>query len=180
MNWLAEGFGLLAIVINFISYRQNNANHYRIISGIALAALAIHFFMLGATAAGIVLSIGVIRNVIALRWQGRRVLWFFVLANLVFMLWEWFWLENDWSLFIAYASSLIFTVGSIRLNDANLIRRWFILAEALGLVYAVLVGSISGVLFNISNLSSITTKLWQDRRALRQSGRGRNQGTDEV
>ena len=176
MNWLAEGFGLLAIVINFISYRQNNANHYRIISGIALASLATHFFMLGATAAGIVLSIGVIRNIIALRWQGRRVLWFFVLANLVFMLWEWFWLENDWSLFIAYASSLIFTVGSIRLNDANLIRRWFILAEALGLIYAVLVGSISGVLFNISNLSSITTKLWQDRRALRQSGGGKKSG----
>lgn len=87
MNWLAEGFGVLALVINFIGYRQNNANNYRIVSALALACLSIHFFMLGAMAAGIVLAIGVVRNFVALRWQGPIVLWLFVLANLVFMVW---------------------------------------------------------------------------------------------
>lgn len=168
MNWLAEGFGVLALVINFIGYRQNNANSYRIVSALALACLSVHFFMLGAMAAGIVLAIGVVRNFVALRWQGPVVLWVFVLANLAFMLWEWFWLQHEWPLFVAYASSLIFTVGSIRLNNATLIRKWFILAELLGLIYAVLVGSVSGLLFNIVNLSSISAKLWQDGRALRK------------
>lgn len=164
MNYVAEGFGVLALIINFIGYRQNDANHYRIVSAIALACLSVHFFMLDAMAAGIVLAIGVVRNFVSLRWQGPVVLAFFVGANIGFMLWEWLWLNNHWSLFVAYASSLIFTVGSIKLNDATLIRRWFILAELLGLLYAVLVGSWSGGLFNIVNLSSILTKLWSDRK----------------
>jgi len=164
MNYFAEVFGLLAIVLNFIGYRQNDANRYRIIAAFALAALAVHFYLLGALAAAISLVIGVVRNFVALRWQNNWVLWAFIALNVGFMGWEWFYLNSPWSLFFAYASSLIFTVGSIRLNDAAQIRRWFILAELLGLTYAFLVGSISGAIFNLVNLTSITTKLWQDRR----------------
>ncbi|WP_258806799.1 YgjV family protein [Pseudidiomarina sp. CB1] len=184
MSYTAELFGVIALITNFIAYRQPTADRYRVVSAIALAALSIHFFMLDAIAGGIVTGIAVLRNFIALRWQGPIVLWSFVALHIFFLIVEWqfpitalhfadgFQIEfseqpSHWSIWIAYASSIIFTVGSIKLNDPDLIRRWFILAELLGLAYAIIVGSVSGTVFNIVNLSSIILKLLQDRRLQR-------------
>ncbi|MGX5914228.1 YgjV family protein [Aliidiomarina sp. Khilg15.8] len=164
MNFSIEILGALALITNFIGYRQNTINRYRLVSALALAFLSWHFFLLGAMAAGIGLALGAIRNIVALKYRQRRILYLFVLLNVLFCLWEWFVMGNSALLFIAYASSLIFTVGSIALESAASIRRWFILAEALGLLYAILVGSVFGVLFNISNLTSIFLKLRSDAK----------------
>lgn len=160
----AELFGIFALIINFVAYRQSHANRYRFISACALAALSIHFLLLGAVAGFIVTAIAVARNLIAMCWRGALVLWFFVLLNLVFLVWE-ITTPTTWlALLLAYSSSLIFTVGAIRLNDAHQIRQWFLLAEILGLLYAIYVGSISGTVFSLVNLTSIILKLLQDRR----------------
>lgn len=161
---IAEAFGAVAVVFNFIGYRQQDVNHYRFISAIALAALSTHFFMLGALAAGIGTALACVRNLIAIYYRGNAVLAFFVVLNIAFFCYEWGVLNSPWIIIIAYASSMIFTVGSIILNDATQVRRWFIFAEALGLVYAVLVGSIFGTIFNISNLCSIVYILRRDKK----------------
>ncbi|WP_051275601.1 YgjV family protein [Aestuariibacter salexigens] len=163
MPFIAEAFGALAVVLNFIGYRQNDVNRYRFISALALASVSTHFFLLGAMAAGIGCLLASVRNIIAMRYRSYGVLWFFVAANLAFLAYEWFALQHGWLILVAYASSLIFTVGSIVLQDATRIRQWFIVAEVLGLIYAVMVGSIFGSVFNISNLASIVIKLRQDR-----------------
>lgn len=166
---VAELFGLVALVANFIAYRQGTANRYRIVSAIALGALSVHFFMLDAIAGSVVTAIAVVRNIIALRWRGPWVLWSFVAINIGFFIWE---LTGDFdllTLLMAYGSSIIFTVGAIVLEDPVKIRRWFLLAEVLGLAYAIMVGSVSGTVFNIVNLTSIILKLLQDQRASRLS-----------
>lgn len=168
MQLIAEGFGALAVVLNFIGYRQNHVNQYRAISAVALFSVSIHFFMLGAMAAGIGCMLASVRNVVALRYRSNLILYFFVAANLGFFAYEWFVLNHDWKIIVAYASALIFTVGSIVLQDATRIRQWFILAELLGLAYALMVGSIFGSIFNISNLTSIFTKLYQEKRRLKK------------
>ncbi len=169
MNLLAESFGVLALVLNFIAYRQPSANGYRLISAIALGCLSVHFFMIEAMAGSIVTGIAFVRNLVALRWQGPWVLWSFVAINIGFLVYEIIAPQGGqavyWALALAYSSSIIFTVGSIKLNDPALIRRWFLLAESLGLMYSVLVGSVSGTVFNIVNITSILLKLLQDRRA---------------
>lgn len=168
MNLLAESFGVLALVLNFIAYRQPSANGYRMISAIALGCLSVHFFMIEAMAGSIVTGIAFVRNLVALRWQGPWVLWSFVAINIGFLVYEIIAPQGGqavyWALALAYSSSIIFTVGSIKLNDPALIRRWFLLAESLGLIYSVLVGSVSGTVFNIVNITSILLKLLQDRR----------------
>lgn len=170
IEWIANGFGIMALIVNFIGYQQNDAQRYRLVAAIALGCLGLHFYLLGQLAGAIVLAIAVVRNIVALRYQGQLVLGLFISVNLAFWAWEWFWLQNHWAeLFAAYVSSLIFTVGSIRLNDANQIRRWFIAAEGLGLVYACLVVSIPGALFNIVNLTSIISKLWREKSRLQQA-----------
>ncbi|GAB3018666.1 YgjV family protein [Bowmanella dokdonensis] len=165
--WLAEGFGALALVCNFIAYRQNRVNHYRFISALGLTFLSTHFFLLSAMAAGIGCGLAAIRNLIALRYRPLWLVYFFVLLHLPFFIYEWWWLNHGWPIILAYVSAIIFTLGSLLLQHTHRIRQWFILAEGLGLAYALLVGSLFGSLFNISNLSSIGIKLYQDRRPKR-------------
>ncbi|WP_113905940.1 YgjV family protein [Aliidiomarina celeris] len=160
--------GLLALVTNFIAYRAESANTYRLIAALALAFLSSHFFMQGALAGGIALGIGAVRNIVAMKYTQKRILFGFVAVNIGFCLWEWLYLGNSAILFIAYASALIFTVGTIVLTNATAIRRWFILAELLGLIYAAFIGSTFGVLFNLSNLVSIVLKLLSDKRTRKQ------------
>jgi hypothetical protein len=165
----AEGFGAIAVVLNFIGYRQQDINRYRFISAIALACVSTHFFMLGsAEAAGIGCALACVRNIIAIKYRGYFVLSFFVVINLAFFFYEWFMLGSAWIILFAYTSSLIFTVGSVTLKSALRIRQWFILAEILGLVFAVLVGSVFGTIFNITNLCSIVYTLKSDQRKARK------------
>lgn len=165
MDYALYLFGALALIFNFIGYRQNTVNRYRLVSAFALAFLSCHFFLLGAMAAGITLALGAVRNIVAMKYRQRWILYLFVLLNILFCLWEYFIVGHSALLFIAYASSLLFTVGSIVLESASSIRRWFVVAELLGLIYAIAVGSIFGILFNISNLTSIITKMLSERKS---------------
>lgn len=159
MNIIAEGFGAVAVVLNFIGYRQTNVDRYLLISAFALSALSVHFFVLDAMAAGIGTLLASVRNFIAIKHRSNAILFFFVAVNVGFLAYEWFVLDHSWIIFIAYASSLIFTVGSLVIRDVRIIRKVFIVAEGLGLVYAVLVGSLFGTVFNVSNLFSILSKI---------------------
>ncbi|WP_308427840.1 YgjV family protein [Lacimicrobium alkaliphilum] len=160
---MAEAFGALALIINFIGYRQNRVNHYRLISALGLACLSTHFFLLGAMAAGVGCSLASLRNIIALWHRSLMLVVVFVVIHLLFFAYEWWVLQHDWRIILAYASAIIFVLGSILLQRTHHIRQWFILAEGLGLAYAVSVGSVFGSIFNISNLTSISIKLYQDR-----------------
>jgi hypothetical protein len=162
---VAEAFGALAVVLNFIGYRQQDINRYRFISALALASVSAHFFLLGnAEAAGIGCALACVRNLIAIKYRGYIVLSFFIVANLAFFFYEWFLLESAWIILFAYSSSLLFTVGSVVLSSALRIRQWFILAESLGLIFAILVGSVFGTIFNMTNLCSIFYTLYRDYR----------------
>lgn len=164
-NILAEAIGAVAVVLNFIGYRQQDVNRYRFLSGLALAAVSTHFFLLGnAEAAGIGCALASVRNLVAMKYRGKRILAFFLGANIGFFFYEWFYLDSTWIITIAYTSSLIFTVGSIMLSSAARMRQWFVLAELLGLTFAILVGSIFGTIFNITNLLSISMIMISDHK----------------
>lgn len=139
-------------------------NRYRIVSGIAVLSLGIHFGLIGAMAASIACILSFVRNLVAIRYQNVGVVILFVALNIGFWAYEWFYLGHGWLIFIAYGSSIIFTVGTIVLKTPASMRRWFIIAESLGLVYAVLVSSIFGTVFSICNLLSIFIKQYQERR----------------
>ena len=163
-NWIAESFGAIALVVNFVGYRQNKINHYRFVTAIALISISMHFYLLDAYAAAFGCGLASIRNIVAIYYRKLPALVFFVGLSLSFLVYEWLYLLSPWFIIIAYASSLIFTVGSIVFTNANQLRRWFVLAECLGLIYALLVGSIFGTIFNMSNICSILLMLNRHRR----------------
>ena len=165
-NLVAEAFGAVAVVLNFWGYKQQNINRYRFISALALCAISTHFFLLGALAAGYGCALASVRNIIAIKYRGTFILLAFILANIGFFVFEWFYLESAWIILFAYSSSMIFTVGTIVLKSTLRIRQWFIFAEILGLIYAVLVGSIFGTVFNVLNLCSIFYALFKDKRKM--------------
>ena len=111
MMIIAEAFGAIALVLNFIGYRQNHVDRYLLISAIALAALSVHFYLLGAMAASVGTGLASIRNLIALKNRSTYILVFFVFANIAFLLYEWFYLNHGAIILVAYASSLIFRVN---------------------------------------------------------------------
>lgn len=169
MNYIAEGLAAAALLINFIGYRQNDVNRYRLVSALALLCLSLHFFMINALAAGVSCALSVLRNLIAMRTQHVSVVYVFVAATLGFFAYEWFVLDNGPLIIVAYTSFIIFTIGSVVLTTTQAIRRWFLFAELLGLAYAIGVGSVFGSLFNITNLVSITIKAREDKRRLARS-----------
>src|SRR5690554_2727558 len=109
--------GGLAVLTNFIAYRAGTVNKYRVTAALALALLSLHFYLQGALAGAVGIGIGTLRNLVAVRYTNKVILTLFVGATLGFCLWEWLVLNNPASLFIAYASALIFTVGAIVLTN---------------------------------------------------------------
>ena len=128
--WIAEAFGLGAIIFNIFGYRSNDMRRYLVLSGGAMLCLSTHFFLL-----------------------------VFLSINIGFFLFEWFVLQHGYLIILAYTSSIIFTAGSILFTDTAVMRRWFVFAETIGLIYAFMVGSVFGSIFNSVNLISIIIKM---------------------
>ena len=162
--WFAEAFGFAAILFNVVGYRSNNMLRYLVLSGGAMLCLSAHFFLLGAMAAGIGCGLAAIRNAVTLAVRGTWVLVLFISVSIGFFIYEWVILQHGYIILLAYTSSFIFTAGSILFTDVALMRRWFVFAESIGLVYALAVGSIFGSIFNTVNLCSIAVKMWQQRQ----------------
>ncbi len=152
-TWLiTELFAAFALLANIVAYRQQQVKQYRIYSGFAMLLLAIHFFRLEAYAASVGCSLAVVRNVVSLKYNDWFTTGIFVAINLFGLGVEWFYLHHGSEIFIAYSASLIFTVGTLRLQNLVDIRRWFTLAEGLNLAYALVVGSVFGSIYSVFNL----------------------------
>lgn len=164
INFTAEAFGALALAFNIVAYRQDTMSRYLIFSGFSMACLSAHFFLLEAYAAGIGCGLAAIRNAVALKSRATWVLLLFVSLNIGAMLVEYFVLNHGPLLFLAYASGFIFTVGSIVITQVEVMRRWFLFAESLGCLYAVLVGSIFGTIFNLVNITNILLKMVRSKK----------------
>ena len=149
---ITELFAILALLANMIAYRQQRIKVYRLLSGLAMLLLAVHFFRLEAYAASVGCSLAVIRNLVSLKFNDWLTTSIFVAANLISLSVEWFYLKHGFEIFIAYSASIIFTIGTLRLHRVIDIRRWFTLAESLNLVYAILVGSLFGSVYSALNL----------------------------
>lgn len=150
---ITELFAACALLVNLFAYKQKGVRKYRIYSGVAMLLLAIHFFRLDAYAAAVGCSLAVLRNIVSLKFNGWGITIVFVLFNIVGLSFEYLYLQHGAEVFVAYSASIIFTVGTLRLQDVVELRKWFTLAEALNLVYATIVGSIFGSVYSLLNLS---------------------------
>lgn len=164
MNYVAESFALLAMLVNFVGYRQKDMNRYRLISGVAMVCLGTHFLLLDALAAAIGCYLAFFRNLVSMVSQRGFIVLLFVACNLVFLLIELFILRHGLLILLAYSASIIFTLGTFVLSSTQQMRRYFLVAETFNIIYAVSVGSVMGTVGILLNIISITTKMWQERK----------------
>lgn len=155
---IIESFAGLALLLNILAYQHKNIKNYRLFSGMSMLLLAIHFFQLEAYAATVGCSLAFIRNIVSLKFNDWLTTAIFVILNLISAGLEWFYYQhNDFEIFIAYSASIIFTVGTLRLQNIIDIRRWFTLAEGLNLTYGIIVGSVFGSIYSGLNLFILIT-----------------------
>jgi len=165
---ITESFAAVALIANIIAYRKTEVRDYRIYSGVALLLLSIHFFRLEAYAASVGTGLAVIRNIVSLKYNDWLTTCIFVALNIIGIIVEWFVLGHGAEIFIAYTASIIFTIGTIRLENIVDIRRWFTLAEGLNLFYAIYVGSIFATIYSLFNLI-VLGMFWYKRFAKQSS-----------
>lgn len=124
-----------------------------------LSVFSVYFFMLDVMVVGIGILFVSVCNFIVIKYRSNVILFFFVVVNLGFFVYEWFVLEYSWIIFIVYVFLFIFIVGFLVICNMYIIRKVFFVVEILGLLYVIFVGSIFGMVFNVSNLISILSKL---------------------
>lgn len=124
-----------------------------------LSVFSVYFFMLDVMVVGIGILFVSVCNFIVIKYRSNVILFFFVVVNLGFFVYEWFVLEYSWIIFIVYVLLFIFIVGFLVICNMYIIRKVFFVVEILGLLYVIFVGSIFGMVFNVSNLISILSKL---------------------
>lgn len=151
-----ESLAILALGANIYAYRQHLVQRYRIYSGLAMMLLSLHFFFLEAYAAGIGCGLAMIRNIVALRFNGWLCTGLFLAVNLLCFAYEWFVLHHGSEIIIAYTVSVIFTIGTLRIHQATQLKKLFLGAELLSIVYCVIIGSIFGSVYGLFNAAVIT------------------------
>ena len=152
---LTEAFALSALCFNMLAYKQQSIQRYRLLSGIAMLLLSIHFFRLEAYAASVGCGLAVIRNIVSLRINGWVVTFVFIALNLLFLAYEWFALAHGAEILLAYSVSIIFTVGTFRLSNTDQIKKLFFGAELLSIIYCIIVSSIFGMFYGLFNAAMI-------------------------
>lgn len=163
--WFIESLAFIALLCNMLGYRQTTMRGYRMLSCIAMVFLSTHFFLLGAYAATIGCGSAFIRNIISLYKTGWSVTIPFIILYLILMCWQFIALGDGPVILLAYAGSIAFTIGTLQFEETNTrMKQVFLTAETLSVVYAILVGSILGTVFNLFNISILCWGLYEKRR----------------
>jgi len=152
---MLESLALIALICNIVAYRQQAIQRYRLYSGLAMLLLSLHFFGLSAHAAGIACALAVIRNAVSMHFNGWRTTSLFVMLNLIALAYEWLVLKHGPEIFLVYSVSIIFTVGTLRLQDTTKLKKIFFGAELLSIVYCFFVSSIFGAIYGLFNAAVI-------------------------
>ncbi len=158
---IAEVIALGALCCNIAGYRQHCMQSFRVYTCFAMALLSTHFFLIDALAASIGCGLAVIRNIVSLRYNNWTITAVFVILNLAPMYWQLVYRDDSWLIVLAYAASIIFTVATLRFNSTSItMRKVFLTAEILSIIYVVLVGSIVGTIYNSFNIIVLLHRLY--------------------
>ncbi len=152
---IGQIIGVIAMIISFVVYQQNDRKRMLIMKGIVNAFWVVHFFMIGAPAGAVLNLIGIPREFVFYhndkKW-GKSILWpiFFILITVVSSLLSW---EGAITLLPCIGSVL--AVAAFAIKSVKLTRLINIPANTLWLIYVLITRSYGGALANVIILTSI-------------------------
>ena len=144
---VGQAFGVLAVILGFISYQMKTAKGLLILQSSVSVAFFIHYLLLGAPSGCVLNAVCLIRN-IAYYFRDKKFLsgvWVpIVFAVLMAALGFWSW-QGWYSLFVI--AGLVINTIAIRFRNPQIIRASILISSPLVIVYDAIVSSYGGIVY---------------------------------
>ena len=146
-EWIAQGLGVLAIILGFVSYQVKSRKKLLMVQLITTAVFVVHYLLLGAYTGMIMNSVGIVRTSFFYNkdkpffsWKG----WPIVFAVISFGMGIWAW-EAWYSIFVLLG--LVIHTVCVSFNDPQNIRKSILVTSPLVLIYDLFARSWSGAVY---------------------------------
>ena len=165
---IGQSFGILATILNFISYQANTKKSLLIIQTIATMCTCLSFFFLGATTGFALNIICIIRNIVFYIVHRRSRLFYpavviLTLATIFCGALSW----QGWIsllIIVALAANTVF----LSFGDPQLLRKSILITSTLVILYNIFVFSIGGISSELIAIISSGIGLYRYRKNNRQ------------
>ena len=144
---IGQGFGLVAVILGFISFQVKTARKLLVIQTFTCLVFTLHYFLLGATPAGVLNLVGLIRNLVYYHKEKNRYLekyspYAFALIMLVLGLLSW---KGAHSILVV--AGLVINTVCLSFKDPQNIRKSILVTSPMVLVYDVFELSVGGMIY---------------------------------
>jgi len=79
--WFAQSVGVLAFLVGITSFFNRNDQRFKLQLSAYSLIIGVHFFLMGASAAGSSALLGACRNLISMRTRSLWMMWFFIILT---------------------------------------------------------------------------------------------------
>lgn len=139
----------IAMIFDFLSFQFKKRKYTFICFTISATLISTHYFLLGKTAAGLIVFISAIRFIVSYFKPNKKYLFIFIGLNTLSLLFTYRALAD----LIIYAGSVIFITGNFRAND-KLMRRIMMIGTSIFIVYNIIIFSPMAAVMETSFLIS--------------------------
>jgi len=145
--YLGQGIGILAFLIGLTVFIQRDDKKLKIRLIIYTACMGLHFFLLGATPAGISASLNAVRTLVSIYFRKSVIMYIFITLTLTLTLPN----IHHWMEFLPVVATIMSTVAFFKFTQLKLrITMW--LSTVCWVIYNFWIGTLGGTLIEASFL----------------------------
>ena len=145
--YLGQGIGILAFLIGLTVFIQRDDKKLKIRLAIYTAFMGLHFFLLGATPAGISASLNSVRTLVSIYFRNPVIMYIFITLTLTLTLPN----IHHWMEFLPVVGTIMSTIAFFKFTRLKLrITMW--LSTVCWVIYNSWIGSLGGMLIETSFL----------------------------
>ena len=145
--WIGQALGFVAVILGFVSFQVKTSKKLLVVQTFTCLVFTLHYFMLGATPAGVLNLVGLIRNIVYYyRDKNRHVEKYapLVFAGIMLILGLLSW-EGTHSVLVV--AGLVINTVCLSFKDPQNIRKSILVTSPMVLVYDVFELSIGGMIY---------------------------------
>ena len=171
MNFIAQVIGILAMLINLLSYQQKKQKTIIAFQFFGSVLFAIHFFMLGSPIGGILNVTAALRAAVYSnkeKTHADRPFWILIFTAayisayiLVFTVFEKAPTAENFIIEVLPVLSMVVTTVSFWMKDAKMLRALGLIGSPLWLIYNIINVSIGGISSEVLNIISILLAMFR-------------------
>ncbi|MFA6467049.1 MAG: YgjV family protein [Patescibacteria group bacterium] len=139
----------IAMIFDFLSFQFKKRKYTFVCFTISATLISTHYFLLGKSAAGVIVFISAIRFIVSYFKPNKKYLFIFIGLNTLSLLFTYKFLTD----LVIYIASLVIITGNFQAND-KLMRRIMMLGTSIAIVYNIIIFSPMAAIMETSFLIS--------------------------